>query len=173
MAGVTVPDFTEAVVGYRTWHVQPERADKRPWRLFSPYAHMGHPWAPRQAHKAFCKGAGPRGRHHAPKPYCRCGIYALDHSGPLMSPPHPTLLVNSYPTRMAVGEVSLWGKVVICEFGYRAEFAYPKSIMVFLRYASDSAIADIHADLGDYDVPLEYRVAEVVLRVVTPPRVVG
>jgi hypothetical protein len=172
MAGkFTVPDYTEAIIGYRTWRVDQPR-DQRPWRLFSPYAHPSNLWEPRRAHKAFCKYPGPRGRHRAARPSCSCGIYALNYSGPL-SNPFPHYILNAFPHRMAWGEVALWGRVVICDDGYRAEFAYPKSIMVFLHYASDSAVADINTDLLDYGVPVEFRFAEVVLRVVEPPRVAG
>ncbi len=38
------------------------------------------------------------------------------------------------PGRYVFGEVSLWGRVVIHEHGYRAAYAYPKRIFVPKRY---------------------------------------
>ena len=33
------------------------------------------------------------------------------------------------------GEVSLWGRVIVHEHGYRAQFAYPRNLLVPRRYA--------------------------------------
>lgn len=60
-------------------------------------------------------------KHDAPKKECECGIYAFD------DPKHKNLQAQA----IAWGEVALYGEVFICETGYRAEYAYPKTI--FLR----------------------------------------
>jgi preprotein translocase subunit YajC len=56
----------------------------------------------------------------APKEKCRCGVYAsksLEH-----------LHVTGYERYGICGEVNLWGTVVEHEQGFRAQFAYPKSL---------------------------------------------
>ncbi len=59
-------------------------------------------------------------RHDAPYDVCSCGIYAFD-----------TLGHSDLKTQCPVyGEVYLWGDVLICESGYRAQYAYPKTLFV-------------------------------------------
>lgn len=50
---------------------------------------------------------------------CSCGIYALESKEALLRSPYVS------GGQMAVGAVSLWGKVIKGERGYRAQFAYP------------------------------------------------
>lgn len=62
-------------------------------------------------------------RHDPPRARTRCGIYAV-RERPLLdrllaSLPGPGLLP------LAIGRVSLWGRVVENVDGWRAEFAYP------------------------------------------------
>jgi hypothetical protein len=94
------------------------------------------PWAPREAQQAICYSPGPRGRHHAPKHYCGCGLYAFNSIEPDFAL-NPAYVAGSMPNRIALGAVSLWGKVLVCTRGYRAEFAYPRSISVILRHEAD------------------------------------
>jgi hypothetical protein len=39
-----------------------------------------------------------------------------------------TQAILGYDVVMAVGLVALWGEVVECEWGWRAQFAYPRSL---------------------------------------------
>jgi hypothetical protein len=34
------------------------------------------------------------------------------------------------PAALIIGQVYLWGRVVECQFGYRAQYAYPKALLV-------------------------------------------
>jgi len=52
------------------------------------------------------------------------------------------------------GEVYLWGKVIVCRGGFRAQFAYPKSLFVTLWQARTVEPAPIRA-LSHYGVPIE------------------
>lgn len=67
---------------------------------------------------------------------CACGIYALKSRD-----------MNSHylSGADAWGEVYLWGKYVEGDFGYRAQYAYPKSI----------AVKGGHGHLEEYGVPFE------------------
>lgn len=55
---------------------------------------------------------------HAPDENCSCGVYALSTLEELLC---------HYPTDV-VGEIYLWGKVVVGTSGYRAQYAYPKAL---------------------------------------------
>lgn len=82
-------------------------------------------WTPRKKKRALCKKRGfdpfdPFDGHDAPNINCYCGIYAFD------TPDHEDMKDGAY----IWGEVYLWGDVLICESGYRAEFAYPKTLFV-------------------------------------------
>lgn len=84
-------------------------------------------WKPFDRIEARCFAKGPfkvihRDTEAAPKRKCTCGIYA----------------VNSYelattwkgnPARRVLGTVTLWGITYRHTHGYRAQFAYPKSLM--------------------------------------------
>jgi hypothetical protein len=58
--------------------------------------------------------------HAAPRRDCRCGIYA----GLRLEQAQFVDMTSVF----VVGEVSLWGRVVVSETGYRAEKAYPKTL---------------------------------------------
>lgn len=79
------------------------------------------------------------GGHASPYERCTCGIYAVDSIEQL----HLNYL---HSTPDVVGTVSLWGRVIIAEHGYRAQYAYPVSL--FVRDGID------RAPLRAYQVPL-------------------
>ena len=92
----------------------------------------GTVWQPKQRMGAECLGVRDilnqpvhRGEP-APGLTCSCGIYAVKRALPSLSPYYgqlrPTCAVDG-PT--ILGTVALWGKIVIHEDGYRAQFAYP------------------------------------------------
>jgi hypothetical protein len=55
---------------------------------------------------------------------------------------------------MVIGEVSLWGKLVDCQYGYRAQFAYPKRFYSN-SYESNYAYNNSTAGLREFNVPVE------------------
>ena len=109
---------TEPIVGMRTWHL----AAARP--LLLPAGAGVDRWEPRVVQIARCGDSRLlrllRGRHDSPGEACRCGIHA-----------HRCLqdfergYVPAYPPPSVVGTVSLWGKVIEHERGWRAARAYP------------------------------------------------
>ncbi len=120
-----------------------------------------HVWHPLQAFRARCRFADvdpDDGRfrlvsgfttepHESPAAGCTCGLYASRDLDRLRG----HLLFGL--RRMVVGEVSLWGKVIPGQHGYRAEYAYPRRLLVFDRVAeADSSLV---ASLGEYGVPIE------------------
>jgi hypothetical protein len=74
-------------------------------------------WPPYKAIEAICTA---RKKHDAPDEHCQCGIYAFD------TPTHSDLDDNAW----IWGEVALWGDVLVCQSGYRAEFAYPQCLFM-------------------------------------------
>jgi hypothetical protein len=126
---VSVPDGIEPVVGWRCWRVM-DSADG----LVLASACRPTRWAPGWPLEASCDAG-----HRAPRSSCTCGIYAaleprLPHR---YLPPHVraaerirTQAILGYDVVMAVGLVALWGGVIECEWGWRAELGYPRRLFV-------------------------------------------
>lgn len=99
----------EVYIGYRDFVWKPDHN-----RLAS---RNGFGWPPYKHNYAVCQ----RGkRHDAPHEHCECGIYAFNTAD------HPHLDVNAF----VWGEVALWGDVLVCDSGYRAEYAYPQTLFM-------------------------------------------
>jgi hypothetical protein len=169
------PDFAEPLVGWRLWLVVADGGYL--WLESVLYATR---WSARRALAAVCvthrrcilcdrAKAEASVSHHAPAEDCECGIYAAMRPDTLAP-----YLDSTYPGRTAVervlGRVRLWGKVIECEHGWRAEHAYPERIYVPTRLnptqAVDKAQA-IAAGLRDYGVPVS------LLRSRTTPEVIA
>lgn len=131
MESAPVPDAIEPVVGWRTWRVRDTGSE---FRLTS--VNNATLWEPSEPLRAACTVHNP---HDPPHVDCSCGIYAARQPGPAVKllPPYvrsvssiiaPAIL--GYDTVMAVGLVALWGETVVCEWGWRAEFGYPRELFV-------------------------------------------
>lgn len=139
-----VPDYCEPFVGYRTWGlIQPGiQLFSGPFDGFA----VGWPFDEPLVAKCFCavKDGGRRYESCCQSPsehgiartggcvvYYPCGIYAWRTADPLIEwSKWMRRLSASYFQRFngfVVGQVSLWGRVVPHEYGYRAEYAYPKT----------------------------------------------
>lgn len=92
----------------------------------------GEPWLPGRPLAAGC-GAASHGiiigrtaaaddNHDAPQANCICGVYAAKNREHLRQ--------FGYEGRGIHGEVYLWGTVVEHKLGWRAQFAYPKSLFL-------------------------------------------
>jgi DNA-binding CsgD family transcriptional regulator len=129
---MNIPDYVAPIVGYRAWqwncggwnpHSAPLKSFNDEW------------WSPGHALAATCNasfGWAPvrgaevvHGRDEAPQATCTCGIYAaksFDH-----------LRDQGYLRRGIRGEVYLWGNVIEHQSGWRAQFAYPKTLVLSLE----------------------------------------
>lgn len=110
----------EPAVGWRMWRVEQEAVGPV---LVSPL--QGSPWPAREPARARCVPA--MNRHRAPRETCGCGFYASSIPDPLWAlvrAPHVG------PASVIVGTVSLWGRVIEHEHGFRGELAYPDRIRI-------------------------------------------
>jgi hypothetical protein len=114
--------------------------------------------------------------HAAPDEGCRCGIYAAatatQAAASLTVPARPREEIIHH----VIGRVSLWGTVVACERGWRAECAYPASLAVPAllpqtpkrrilhrrRRSRGRPAAEIASALRAYGVPVELVACETV-----------
>jgi hypothetical protein len=165
---VTAPDYAAAIVGWRSWTVL-ETPDG--WRLCSPA--FTTLWPPGAGVVAACKHLSWTGRveqtaasHEAPYESCGCGIYASKTASGAAS-----FLIDHAMSRLGrrqcavFGRVSLWGRVVEAEYGWRGELAYPERLYL-LEERPDQAGAPVVRmrrlvdSLRCYGLPLETFAAE-------------
>jgi hypothetical protein len=96
--------------------------------------------------KAVCVEIG----HPAPAARCACGIYANPDLEALRQ--HGLCLS---PDVIVVGQVGLWGKVVVDEPSYRGEFGYPARLsLVADTFIDDTPVDALLEGLAAYGVPV-------------------
>jgi hypothetical protein len=108
---MNIPDYISPVIAYRVWQ----------WDSAGLKSLNNERWLPGEALQAKCR-AGVALAHGAPGDCCSCGVYAakdFDH-----------LRRIGYLHYGVHGEVYLWGTVVEHKLGWRAQYAYPKSIIL-------------------------------------------
>src|ERR1039458_1059500 len=120
---MSIPDYISPIIGYRVWK----------WEKTGLKSLCGERWKPSQLLAARCRASvvvGPiAGRaeavhdaHEPPQTNCTCGVYA--------SKSLEQLLTTGYAKCGIHGEVYLWGTVVEHALGWRAQFAYPKTLFL-------------------------------------------
>jgi preprotein translocase subunit YajC len=119
---MTAPDYISPVVGCRVWQ----------WDATGLRSLNGEKWFAHQPLSAVCRAdacgsiAGLSKATHNPaqSPYfsCSCGVYAAKTTEHLRQCGYRKLGVH--------GEVYLWGTLVEHERGWRAQFAYPKTLFL-------------------------------------------
>ncbi len=154
------PDYIEPIVGWRTWLVVCERDG---FRLRSVvYDAL---WVPHKELVAGCLRRAlslpwrRRSEHAPPVRACGCGIYAAREPEEAASYLGGRSWGDGLSIHRVIGTVSLWGRVVECASGWRASYAYPKTIYVpavrapyWLRAGQAREVA---LALTDYGVPVE------------------
>jgi hypothetical protein len=117
---MNVPDYISPIAAHRVWQ----------WDTTGLRSLNGEQWSPGKPLAARC-GVVRHGKfvdlpahvaHIVPKADCRCGVYASKRLDSLRS-----MCFWDCGVR---GEVLLWGTVVEHEHGWRAQFAYPKTLYV-------------------------------------------
>jgi len=135
---MTVPDFISPVVGYRVWQ----------WDATGLRSLNGEKWFAHQPLTAVCRadacgsisGLSKATHNPAELPHfsCTCGVYAartIEH-----------LHQCGYRKFGVHGEVFLWGTVVEHDRGWRAQFAYPKTLFLAVD-AIPFSLSEINARL--------------------------
>ena len=158
----SAPGYIEPVVGWRTWLVVQQAGC---FRLRSVvYDAL---WPPRKELFARCLGRSPvllfpwrrRSEHDPPAPYCGCGIYATREPEDAARYLDVRSSAEAPSVLRVIGTVSLWGQVVECTDGWRAAYAYPKTIHVptlrDARRAQTEQAQEIALALTDYGVPVD------------------
>lgn len=135
-----VPDAIEPAVGYRVWIV-------RGTRLHS--VNHGSQWEPNQVFEATCASKD----HEVPDENCRCGAYAAATFNRLfeMGYTRDHGLFAAPPDEITIaGQVNLWGGIVPGTIGWRAQYAYPKMLLVpYSRWQIARTISEV------YNVPFK------------------
>ena len=119
---MSIPDYISPIVAYRVWQ----------WDAAGLRSLNGEPWLPGRPLAAGCMAAT-RGTivgraeavhyaHEPPHSDCTCGVYAARNVEHLRQ--------SGYEQYGIHGEVYLWGTVVEHKLGWRAQFAYPKSLFL-------------------------------------------
>ena len=162
MNGPVGPDlYIDPVVGWRVWRL--ERNDNGAWLRSYIYgirwphrktmrAHCLHAWARRRApiygHAAPLTMPGTVPPHDAPYMAHTCGVYACD----TRQRAREHLGVRN--DQCVLGQVKLWGRIVVTDRGWRAEYAYPDRLWL----VSDEPDPDTCHELEEsYGVCVETR----------------
>lgn len=115
-----IPDSVEPIIAWRGWTISKDGYLESPFR-------PGSIWTPGEASVANC----PSGRcsQGVINDGCSCGIYGMRTLEELDKYALVWLL-HSMTGTLVIGQVSLWGTVVEGRGGFRAQFAYPKHLIV-------------------------------------------
>jgi hypothetical protein len=141
----SAPDAIEPVAGWRIWRVV-ERSGR--FLLASLYVNVA--WPSRAPLEAKCHQFLFHGPHRAPFAECTCGIYSTPLSGVPVSP----LGRRFFPT--VIGTLALWGDVVECERGWRAQLGYPQRLFVpRIGKRPNDRDDRVVAGLAHYGIPVE------------------
>jgi len=121
---MNIPDYVVPIVGHRIWSWDTTAANHEPC---SPLRSLnGNPWPVGRKLSATCfhpcMPSMQFERHQSPLESCRCGIYATKDVDQLQKFCGIGFGIS--------GEVYLWGTVVEHQFGWRAQYAYPKSLVL-------------------------------------------
>jgi hypothetical protein len=138
-------DYAAPLSGWRTWRIDESGAEARLRSVV-----RATPWPAGEALVAECPVAPLS--HPAPAPRCACGIYAARD---VAEAAYHAELPSRAHSPLVAGLATLWGDVVEGEAGWRAAYAYPQTLYVLLRRASErERAADIAWDLTAYGVPV-------------------
>ena len=137
-----IQTYAEPVLGWRLWQVR-RHGDEYRLESFT-WHHVS--WPPRRRLEARC----PTHARDAPARGHECGIHAFKsrdlaelllrrYTG--VRRPYYEGVTHDVRRPIALGRVSLWGRILERDKGFRAEYAYPYDI--FLIGGSESILGDL------------------------------
>jgi hypothetical protein len=129
------PDYLEPIVAWRGWTV-----DAYGGLCGSAHREL---WMPGERYRAICKQqlCG-HPQWDVPVWRCSCGIYAYKTLKSELEVVMGSAEMQWGSPRtsyceQALGQVNLWGRILVGKLGYRAQFAYPKAIIVSEELGAD------------------------------------
>lgn len=131
------PDSPVAIRAFRVWAVARRDGETLLESTAAGFWSGMPAWSPHVRFEARClarrrcPGAPTIGRHHG------CGIYGLSSRDAALEWARHIGRVRS---NVVLGEVWLWGAVVEAERGWRAQYAYPASVLTVISSRRASAI---------------------------------
>jgi len=155
-------EITQPIIGHRGW-IFDESNNKLRSFFKQDYWHYNQPlWAPLEPRRNW-----PDGIHAFKKDYLFESNYGGNFSYRFEIPHLSEKEANIFP--IIRGEVYLWGKIVECEDGYRAEYAYPKKLYISddirgakkiakslsQNYGCEVEIVDISKNSKKWEVPID------------------
>ena len=151
---VHTPDAIEPLVGWRAWVVRPSKADHASDSLLLHSVAYTAEWpagVPLHAHCRLPRNAC----RETPGTGCRCGIYALHQpvdAYRYIRNPRRVISGTFSGVPIVLGEVALWGRVVVGVLGWRGEYGYPRRLFVLAGSSSDDY--GVARRLEGYRVPV-------------------
>lgn len=115
---------SEPIEGWRGWKVVDYREHGGVLTPRLAALGMSGIWPPRKRLEAFCANDG---YHDAPHRECECGVWALRTRA---RAEQAAYRYGGVGGPVAFGPVRLWGRVLECENGWRAQYAYPAKLYV-------------------------------------------
>jgi hypothetical protein len=159
MPGGAAPDVAAPIVAWRSWLVV-DTADGP--RLHS--TARAQAWHPGEPVCAICRPPTRllpwprRDPHAAPQAACTCGVYAAANLTGALATLDPYARLGWTVLHRVFGQVALWGRVIECAAGWRAEFGYPARVVVPARRLHDVPVPQVERlaeRLRVYGVPVE------------------
>jgi hypothetical protein len=127
------PDRISVITAWRAWGVDGLRLKALGQKTV---------WEPRKQVDAACTpGMLASKGHPAPSFDCQCGVWAFKSLDNLVG-----ALTSNYSNVRVLGQVSLWGRVIETENGYRSQHAYPSELWLL-----DNSLEELGYI---YDVPV-------------------
>jgi len=124
-----VPDGIEPLIGYRGWIV-------RGGKLLSCYREIewpiGGPLVSECLNPTFATlNQHPLGRHSSPDISCTCGVYALNEYPDIWEVREGERrdTLKPWPYEAITGMVKSWGRIIIGDRGFRAQYAEPIALV--------------------------------------------
>lgn len=155
---MTEPEvFFEPLLGWRTWRVERHSLYSLNWDT---------PWPAQQRLEGGCgfgsQAPGGFSMHEVPFRSCHCGIYAFKTRAQAESLARRVLDLSwdilTDEEAVAIGRISIWGRIIETERGYRAQYAYPYDVIVL--GGTERKVQEIRefyaADVSFEEVPREW-----------------
>jgi hypothetical protein len=148
-----VPDAIEPFVGWRAWMYWPIYQPGKTPTIVS-LTRYNPCWRPGVPMVATCTYGG----HEPPGAGCSCGVHALASPHDGRWPFGEYELLQWSISLVLIGRVALWGRVIEGEYGWRAQYAYPREFVVLERESWRPPYGGVNPwdHLREFGVPIKF-----------------